>query len=90
MAVHKSAIKRHRQSLKRRVRNQETKSRVKTLVKKVRDAIASKDQNAALSQLREVNRTLRKAVSKRIIQRKTASRRLSRLSRSIGLLTSTQ
>ncbi|MDP6558936.1 MAG: 30S ribosomal protein S20 [Candidatus Binatia bacterium] len=90
MAVHKSAIKRHRESLKRKVRNHDTKSRVRTLVKKVREAVASKDRDTALIQLREVNRALKKAVSKGIIQRNTASRRLSRLSRSVGLLSATQ
>jgi small subunit ribosomal protein S20 len=59
-------------------------------VKKVREAVASKDRDTALIQLREVNRALKKAVSKGIIQRNTASRRLSRLSRSVGLLSATQ
>ncbi|TMA57988.1 MAG: 30S ribosomal protein S20 [Deltaproteobacteria bacterium] len=60
MAIHPSAIKRHRQSLNKRARNIETKS----------------------TQLRAVNRALGKAVSKGIIKGNTASRWLSRLSRS--------
>ncbi|MFQ5849386.1 MAG: 30S ribosomal protein S20 [Candidatus Binatia bacterium] len=89
MAVHKSVIKRHRQSLKRRARNQQIKSRIKSLIKKARSAIESQDRDTALAQLREVNRALDKAGSKGVLKRNTASRRLSRLARSVARLPST-
>ena len=82
MAVHQSVIKRHRQSLKRRLRNQEIKSRLRTLIKKARRAIELKDREGVSVQLREVNRALGKAVSQGILRPDTASRWLSRLSRS--------
>lgn len=82
MAVHPSVIKRHRQSLKRRVRNQEIKSRIRTLIKKARRVIELQDRNGASAQLREVNRALGKAVSQGILKPNTASRWLSRLARS--------
>jgi small subunit ribosomal protein S20 len=82
LAVHPSVIKRNRQSLKRHVRNVETKSRIKTLIKKVRQAVESKDTDAASLQLRVVDKALGKAVSKGILKRNTASRWLSRLSKS--------
>jgi small subunit ribosomal protein S20 len=82
LAVHPSAIKRHRQSLKRKARNQETKSKLRTLIKKARQAIASLDREKASDELRGVNKALAKAVNKGIIKRNTASRWLSRLSRS--------
>ncbi|HWH78229.1 MAG TPA: 30S ribosomal protein S20 [Candidatus Binatus sp.] len=82
MAVHTSVIKRHQQSLKRRTRNIETKSRLRTLIKKARQAIESKNSTEATSQLQEVNKALGKAVSKGVIKNNTASRWLSRLSRS--------
>ncbi len=82
MAVHPSVIKRHRQSLKRKTRNQETKSRIRTLIKKARQAIESKNRDAAATQLREVNRVLSKAVTKGVVKSNTASRWLSRLMRS--------
>ena len=82
MAVHPSVIKRHRQSLKRRLRNQEIKSRLRTLIKKARQAIELKDREGVSVQLREVNRALGKAVSQGILRPNTASRWLSRLSRS--------
>jgi small subunit ribosomal protein S20 len=82
LAIHPSAIKRHRQSLKRRATNKEAKSRIRTLIKKARQAIESKDREQISAQLREVSRELGKAVSKGILKNNTASRWLSRLSRS--------
>ena len=86
MAVHPSVIKRHRQSLRRRVRNQQVKSRIRTLMKKVKQAIQGNDRASASSQLREVNKALGKAVNKGILKSNTASRWLSRLSRSVSRL----
>jgi small subunit ribosomal protein S20 len=81
LAVHPSVIKRHEQSLKRRIRNIETKSKLRTLMKKARQAIEAKNLDLAQTQIREVNKALSKAVSKGIIRNNTASRWLSRLSR---------
>jgi len=86
LAVHKSVIKRHRQSLKRRLRNQEIKSRVKTLIKKVRLSIEKKDHAAATTQLRDVNKVLDNAVNKGVLKHNTASRRMSRLARAVHLV----
>lgn len=82
MADHPSVEKRHRQSLKRRTRNIEIKSRLRTLVKKARQAIEAKNPEAAVSQIQTVNKALGKAVSKGVVKKNTASRWLSRLSRS--------
>ena len=73
MAVHTSVIKRHQQSLKRRARNIETKSKLRTLIKKTRQAIESKNAETASVQLREVNKALSKAVSKGVIKHNTGS-----------------
>jgi small subunit ribosomal protein S20 len=81
LITHHSAIKRHRQSLKKRARNIETKSKLRTLMKKARRAIDEKNPEVQ-TQLGAVNKALAKAVSKGIIKRNTASRWLSRLSRS--------
>jgi small subunit ribosomal protein S20 len=86
LAVHPSALKRHRQSLKRKARNRAVKSRLRTLIKKTRAAVESRDREIAAAQLKEVNQALSKAVSKGILKRNTASRWLSRLSRSISRL----
>ncbi len=82
MAVHPSVIKRHRQSLKERLKNQEAKSRIRTLIKKARRAIELQDREGISAQLREVDRALGKAVSRGILKSNTASRWLSRLARS--------
>ncbi len=82
MAVHPSVIKRHRQSLTKRLKNQEARSRIRTLIKKFRQAIELQDRDGVPAQLKEVNRALRKAVSRGILKPNTASRWLSRLSRS--------
>lgn len=89
MAVHESAIKRHRQSLKRRASNKETRSRIKTLIKKAKRAIEMKDQEAIPVQLKEANRALDKAVSKGILKRNTASRWFSRLTQQANRSAST-
>jgi small subunit ribosomal protein S20 len=82
LADHPSVVKRHQQSLKRKARNSDTKSRLRTLIKKARQAIETKNKDSATVQIRLVNKNLDKAVSKGIIKRNTASRWLSRLSRS--------
>jgi small subunit ribosomal protein S20 len=82
LAEHPSVIKRHRQSVKRRARNIDTKSKLRTLIKRARQAITVKNSETASAQIRLVDKALSKAVSKGIIKRNTASRWLSRLSRS--------
>ena len=90
MAVHPSVIKRHRQSLTKRLKNQEARSRIRTLIKKFRQAIELQDRDGVSAQLKEVNRALRKAVSRGILKPNTASRWLSRLSRSAHRLVAVQ
>ena len=82
MAIHKSAIKRHHQSLNKRVRNIDIKSKLRTLIKKARQSVEAKNREEAQTHIRAVNKALGKAVSKGIIKSNTASRWLSRLSRS--------
>ena len=86
MAIHPSAIKRHRQSLKKRAKNKDVKSRIRTLIKKAHEAIEAKNGEVASLHLKEVNRALGKAVSQGILKRNTASRWMSRLARSAGQL----
>ncbi|MDR0967157.1 MAG: 30S ribosomal protein S20 [Myxococcales bacterium] len=79
MANTKSAIKRHRQSLKRRERNVFWNSVSKGAVKKARAAIITKDPAKIVETLRAAEKMLRKAVSKGILHPRNASRRISRL-----------
>ncbi len=76
-----SEEKRYRQSLKRQARNQATKSRVKTLIKKVVAATTGTDQKATEEQLRVAVSAIHKAGRKRVLHPNTAARRVARLSR---------
>ena len=85
MANHKSAIKRHGQSQRRRGRNQAIESRIRSTVKNTRIAIEGKDENEITLKLKAANRMLYKAVSKGVLKPNTAARKLSRLSRAAHL-----
>jgi small subunit ribosomal protein S20 len=80
LANHKSALKRHRQSLKARERNRMMKTRVKNAMKAVRTAIESQDQDAVAAALKTATSILDKAASKKVIHWRTAARKISRLS----------
>jgi small subunit ribosomal protein S20 len=77
--VHPSAIKRHRRSLKRKLRNRAVKTHVHSAVKSARDAMGSGDSEQAAQALREAMKVLGKAATKGVLHRNTASRKISRL-----------
>lgn len=79
MANHKSALKRHRQSLKRRARNRISKTRIKNTVKAVRAAIEEKDVAKANEALKVATSVLDRAARKKVIHASQAKRRISRL-----------
>lgn len=81
MANTKSAEKRNRQTLKHRARNQHVISRVRTQVRKVREAIAGSDASKTKEELAAAVKLIDKAASKGVIHRAQASRRISRLTR---------
>jgi small subunit ribosomal protein S20 len=77
----KSGIKRNRQSEKRRARNMDIKSELKTQLKKFNTALESNDPAQVTQALRETESKLRKASTKGLIHKKTASRKVSRLAK---------
>jgi len=83
MNKHPSAQKRHRQSVKRQARNQSIRSRVRTFVKRVRESIEAKNLEEANTRLRSATRAIDKAVTKGVLHRNTASRKISRLTRAV-------
>jgi len=83
LANHASAIKRHKQSEKRRARNASVKSTLRTAVKKVRDSIETGKADEAKTTLQKAISELGKAASKGVLHRKNASRRISRLSKQV-------
>ena len=81
MANHKSALKRARQNEKRRLRNKSVKTRVKNIVKSVRLAVDEKSKEEALQELNNAKSIIDKAAKKGVIHKKTAARKISRLSK---------
>lgn len=77
--THKSTIRRARQAERRHERNRATVNMVKTLIKKVQSAVSEKNVQEARTGLLEATSAIGKAVSKGILHRNTASRRISRL-----------
>lgn len=86
MATHESALKRHRQSLKRRLRNRIVRSQMKTSLKSLSDAVDGKDKAAAKESLRATSATIARTAAKGVIHKKTASRKISRLTKRVNSL----
>ncbi len=80
MAIHKSVIKRQKQSEKKHEINKSVKSALKTLAKKVEQAAAEKKTDAAKEALVKAMKAYDKAASQGVLHRSTASRKISRLS----------
>ena len=86
MANHASAEKRNRQRIKRTARNRSIKSAVRTLVKRVHDAVAGKDKAKATAALKSAIVAIDRASSKGVFHPKAASRTVSRLSAAVHKL----
>ena len=86
MATHKSAEKRSRQNEKRRVRNTSVKSSIKTHVKAVLSVTETKDKKGSETALAAAIPAIAKAASKGIFHKKTASRKISRLTKKVNAL----
>lgn len=80
MATHVSARKRARQADKRRIRNRNLRSRVRSTVKHVRGVIDAGGENTA-ALVRDAESTIRRAASKGVLTKKQASRKIARLAR---------
>jgi small subunit ribosomal protein S20 len=81
-----SALKRHRQSERRKLRNRAVKSTLKSLIKKVHLSVTTHDKEGAKTALAGVIKALNKAASKGVIHKNTASRRVSRLTKMVDRL----
>ena len=84
MAIHQSVIKRQKQDLKKHERNKSVKSLLKTLSKKVEQAVETKSADTAKDALVKAMKAYDKAASAGIVHRATASRKISRLSTKVG------
>jgi len=86
MANHKSAIKRAKQNKKRNERNRFYKTRIKNLTKAVLQAVEAKDKEAAIEAWKKANSYLHHCVSKGILKKGNAARRVSRLHKKVNSL----
>ncbi len=79
MANHKSAEKRARQTERRTAVNGARRSRVRSSIKKVEEAIAAGDKKGAQAALRAAQPEIQRGSTARIITPNAAARRMSRL-----------
>ena len=86
MANTKSAKKAARQSARRAVVNKSRRSRVRSAMRKVEEAIAAGDRSQALATMSEAEPALIRAAQKGIVHRNAARRKVSRLAHRIAKL----
>lgn len=80
MANSPQSKKRARQNLRRLEVNKARRSRIRTFLRKVEEAIATGDKEAATTALRTAQPELMRGVTKGVYKKNTASRKMSRLS----------
>ena len=86
MANHFSALKRARQTVKRTERNRASASRLRGVLRSMRESLATGDKTAAEQIYRETVSALDKAIQKGVLHENTASRYKSRLSKRLSAL----
>ena len=86
MANHKSSLKRIRQTETRTERNRYYRTRLKNIVKTVREAIDAGNKEEATAAFKIANQQIHKFVSKGILKKETASRKVSRLNIALNAL----
>ncbi len=84
MANHKSALKRDRQSKVRRLRNRINKTKMKSSVEQLEAAVEAGSGEQAVKALQNAASVIQKTASKGSIHKKTASRKVSRLAKSVN------
>lgn len=88
MAHHKDALKRIRQSEKRRLRNKSVRTVYRNLIKQVKEAAEAGELETAKTALAGARKAIDRAVTKKVLKKNTAARYISRLSRSVNSLES--
>ncbi len=84
MATHKSALKRVKQSEKKRQRNKAALSVMKTLIKKVHTSVEGKDPKEAGEHLKAATSYIDKIADKKLIHKNKAGRIVSRLTAKVS------
>jgi small subunit ribosomal protein S20 len=86
MANTKSARKATRKIARRTVVNKSRRSQTRSAVRNVETAVATGNKQAALDALKSAEPQLMRAARKGVVHKKTASRKISRLTRQIAKL----
>ncbi len=86
MAHHKSALKRIKQNAKKAEQNKHVRSTLRTFIKRVREAVAAKNNSLAKESLTAAIPVIDSAATKGVIHRSNASRNISRLTRLVNTL----
>ena len=86
MANTPQSKKRARQADRRYAVNKARRSRIRTFLRKVEEAIASGDQAAAIAALRAAQPELMRGVTKGVLHKNTVARKMSRLSSRVKAL----
>jgi small subunit ribosomal protein S20 len=84
LANHKSALKRARQNELSRLRNKAVKTRVKSIVKDVRFSVEEPSNEDVKAKLIAAQTLIDKASKKGVLHKKTAARKISRLSKLVN------
>lgn len=86
MANHKSAEKRARQTKIRTERNRFYKTRLKNVTKEVLSAVEGSDKDKASEAMKAANKYIHHCVSKGILKKGTAARKVSRLQTKVNAI----
>jgi small subunit ribosomal protein S20 len=86
MANTKSAKKAARQTIRRTGVNKTRRTRLRSSVRKVEEAIASGNKEAATAALKEAEPIIARTGQQGVVHRKTASRKVSRLAKRVGAM----
>jgi len=86
MANSPQSKKRARQAQRRTLVNKTRRTRIRTFIRKVEEAITGGDQVVAVAALRAAQPEIMRGVTKGILHKNTASRKMSRLSSRVKAL----
>ncbi len=81
MANHKSSLKRARQTIKRTERNRFYKTRIKNITRAIKEAVEAGDSIKAAEAFKDANKNFHAYVTKGVLKKNTAARKVSRLSK---------
>lgn len=80
MATHKSAEKAIRKTIKNTAINKSRTSRIRTFIKALETQVTKGDKKAAIEQLKTTQSEIMRGVTKGVLKKNTAARKVSRLS----------